>query len=411
MKIIQARVRGLGKLEESRWFELSPHLNLFQFSDKKGQNGQTGQTLGKNFFKLLQTINPTYEIQTIKPFADFPHFTEQGGYTRRVNPAKRTVALAVFSATPSLVQELATADEWLYETDRIEVGRRLDYSRWINFVEIAASTRWSEISTNMQILLDQAHQFAPDLTNPIIDIIHTLRPADRIKNELQDKLAHWLKNLPSELQKSSRQLIEATISAVMRADHFKAARDIVYTRLPLFVVLGSSNPPANTLEQKTNPLQNLLHLIAGRAKSSAKDSITGEQTFLDKLNEQLATSKFSGMSLRINHSPTGLLLMIDGKPSQMTTEGPSTSLRQMQVKAGLAVAFSRVANKTEPILLFTEPERTVPNPLHGELADFVSNISTTCQCLYSFSDVDIFRADDTIGRRYSATDLSMAGEK
>lgn len=409
MKLIQARIRGLGKLEESRWFELSPHLNLFQFSDQKGKTGQTSQssqTPGKNFFQILQTINPTYEIQTIKPFRDFPNFTEQGGYTRRVNPAKRTVALAVFGATPSLVQELARVDEWLYETDRIEVGRRLDYSRWINFVELASSTRWSEISVNMQTLLDQAHHLAPNLTIPIADILNTLRPADRIKNELQEKLAHWLKNLPPKLQKNSQQLIETTISAVMRAEHFQTARNIVCARLPLFVVLGNSNPASGTMEEEASSLHNLLHLITSNAKSLANNSLIGEQRFFDELNEQLTASKFSNMTLQLDLSSTGLLPMVDGKPMQMTTDEPLSTLRQMQATACLAVAFNRVAYKTEPILLFAEPERTLPSALHDELAEFVINISNTCQCLYSFSDIDIFPTI-TDCKRYSATELSL----
>jgi len=403
MELIQARIRGLGKLKESQWFELSPHLNLFQFPDQKGLNDQTFAT---NFLQLLQTINPTYDIEKIQPFANFPNFTKQGGYTRHINPAKRTVALAVFSATPSLVKELAVADEWLYETDRIEVGRRLDYSRWINFVEIAASTRWSEISDNIQILLDQVQNLRPDLTIPLDDIFHSLKPADRIKNELQEQLAHWLKNLPAEVQKSSGQLIESTFSAVMRADHFQTARDIVCSRLPLFVTLGNSISHSNTKKEETHSLHNLLHLIANSAKSPSKDSITDEHTSFDKLNEQLERSNFSSMTLRVQLCPTGLLLMIDDKPMQTAPGDPVSSLKQIQAKAFLAVAFSRVAYKTEPILLFAEPERMVSNTLHAELADFVINISNTCQCLYSFSDVDIF-SHITEGKRYSIDDLHI----
>lgn len=390
MKLIQARIRGLSPLTASRWFELSPHLNLLQFPDRK---------YGKNFLQTLQTINPTYTIKTVKPFAHFPEFIEQGGYTRRVNPAKRTVALAVFSANPSLVKELATVSDWLYETDRIEVGRRLDYSRWINFVELASSTRWSEISADMQTLLDQAHRLAPELATPPAHILRTLRPTDRIKNELQDQLAHWLQNLPSELQRSSRQLIETTLAAVMRAEHFKAARKIVRTRLPLFVVLGGSEPDSASLH-------NLLQLISDRARSLGKESINDENPFLHELNDHLEKLPFSGM-LHIDNSPTGVLLTIDGKPVHMATDGPLSSLRQMQAKASLAIAFSRVAYRTEPILLFAGPEQTLPNTLHAELADFVIDMSNICQCLYSFSDIDIF-PNDVAGRRYSAADLSMA---
>jgi hypothetical protein len=82
----------------------------------------------------------------------------------------------------------------------------------------------------------------------------------------------------------------------------------------------------------------------------------------------------------------------------------------MQTKACLAVAFSRIAYKTEPILLFDEPEQALPSTLHGELADFVIDISNTCQCLYSFDEIDIFPKDIT-GRRYSAAELEMTKEQ
>lgn len=393
MKLIQARIRGLGTLMESRWFDLSPQLNLFQFPDSKGQ------IYGENFLRILQTINPTYAIQTVKPFASYPKFIEQDGYPRRVNPTKRTVSLAVFTATPSLVKKLGSISEWLYETDRIEVGRRLDYSRWINFVELAASTRWSEISADMQTLLDQVQHSSPYLTSPLTDIISSLKPADRIKNELADQLIHWLQNLPPELQKDFHQLIEPMISAAMRADHFRTARQMVRTRLPLFVLLGSSDSDSASLH-------NLLQLISDRINPTGKKPGDDAQTFLDELNEQLQTLQFSGKILQLGRTPPGLSLNFAGKPMQMSAGDPLSSLSQLQAKACLAIACSRLIYRTEPILLFAGPEQALPSTLHSELADFVNHISSTCQCLYSFSQVNIF-PDDVVGKRYSADDLNM----
>jgi hypothetical protein len=76
----------------------------------------------------------------------------------------------------------------------------------------------------------------------------------------------------------------------------------------------------------------------------------------------------------------------------------------MKAIACLAIAFSRTAYRTEPILLFTGPEQSLPGTFHSELADFIIKLSTTCQCLYSFSGTDIFPKDIN-GRRYSAEDL------
>ncbi len=390
MKLIKARIRGPGTLPASRWFDLSPRLNLFQFADSN---------YGRNFLRILQTINPSYEIRASKPFADFPTITEKNGYTRHINPSKRTVALSVFSATPDLVQELATADDWLYETDRIEVGRRLDYSRWINFVELASSTRWSEISTDIATLRDQAHQLEPEPAVPLADIIENVRPADRVKNELQDNLERWVQNLPSELQKNSRQLIESTLTAIRRADHFQTARDIVRTRLPLFVVIDSSCPAATALDS-------LMRLVADKAEWLGKTSSGDRLTFLDKLNDQLGKIPFSDMKLGIDNSPAGVSLSCEGKADKTATSGSPDLFGQIQAKVILATAFSRAVYKTEPILLFTCPEQSLPKTIRSKFADFVINVADTCQCLLSYSDADIFPGD-VPARRYSAADLSI----
>jgi hypothetical protein len=402
MKLIQARIRGLGTFMESRWFDLDPHLNIFQFPEQK---------YGRGFLRILETINPAYSIKTLEPFSDFPKYTDQSGHTKRLNPAKRTVALAVFSATPSLVKELADIDQLLYETDRIEVGRRLDYSRWINFVELASSTRWSEISDDIQTLLNQTQHLAPDQTRPVSDIIKNLKPTDRIRDSLQDQLVSWLQNLPSEIQKNSAQLIETTTTAVLRAEHFHTAREIVRNRLPLFVELGCSNPASDTHQLQSaghakrdaaSP-QHLLHLISRRTESLGGKSSKEGQIFLNELNEQLEALQFAEMNLQIDRTATGdMQLTGDNLPS--IGDKPLSLLRQIKAIACLAIAFSRTAYRTEPILLFTGPEQSLPGTFHSELADFIIKLSTTCQCLYSFSGTDIFPKDIN-GRRYSAEDL------
>lgn len=399
MKLIQARIRGLGTFMESRWFDLNPHLNIFQFPEQK---------YGRRFLRILQTINPPYAIKSLEPFSDFPKYIDQDGHTKRLNPAKRTVALAVFSATPRLVKELAAIDPLLYETDRIEVGRRLDYSRWINFVELASSTRWSEISDDIQTLLNQTQHLAPDQASPVADIIKNLKPTDRIKNSLQNQLVSWLQNLPPEIRKDSAQLIDTTTTAVLRAEHFHAARKIVRDRLPLFVELDCSNATIDTLRQQTvvdanrdaaSP-QHLLHLISSKAESLGKKSSREEHTFLNELNEQLKALQFTDMTLRIDKTTTGEVQLTGDSDSNE----PLSSLRQLEAKACLAIAFTRTAYKTEPIFLLTGPAQSLPDTLHSKLADFIMNVSTTCQCLYSFSGTDIF-PKDIVGRRYSAEDL------
>lgn len=394
MKLIKARIRGTGKLKESQWFEVGPHLNLMQFS------GIHGFENSRNFLRILQSINPTYAILTRKPFSDLPTHTDQNGYTRQINPAKRTIALAVFSATPELVRELIAFGEWFYETDRIEVGRRFDYSRWINFVELAASSRWSEISNDIETLISQSRRLVPDSTPPPGEL-DSLKPADRIIDQLQENLRQWLHKLPLELQQSSRQLIEKTNTAVMRAAHFHTARNIVRSRLPLLVILGT--------DPELPDLSNLLHMISQRTTAEGEHSADDSRIFLNKLNDQLTTLQFSDIMLQLKSTPDGILLTRDDQPFPMLVEGADGSLfslRQMQAKAALAIAYSRIVCQSEPILLFDGPEQMLPTALHPELADFINNISTTCQCLYTFNHVDIFRGD-TAHRRYNVAEDSL----
>lgn len=405
MKLIQARTRGITPFTESSWFDLGPHLNLFQFPK---------QSYGATFLRILQTINPTYAIKSVKPFSEFPQFIEQRGHTRRVDPAKRTVALGVFSATPELVRDLASLDNWLYETDRIEIGRRLDYSRWTNFVELASSTRWSEISQDINFLVEQSSRFVPQSASPIIDICNNLKPEDRIKNEVQDSLVSWLRQLPAELLENQKLLIKKTITAVMRADHFQTARQMVQRRLPLFVFFSDIELEKYSSKKKittTQPpnfkwLHNLPQLIENTIRTTENDQSAAVQRYVDAMNRQLSTMQDIDFDLRLENSLSGLKYSINNKPLSGETIDPAESFMQLQAEAWLAIAFSRLSCTTEPIFLFAGPELTLPKSLHTHLAEFVSNISRSCQCLYSFSDIDIFSTFQP-DRRFTAAELQM----
>ena len=405
MKLIKARLRGLDALTESRWFNLNPKLNLFQFPEPRQ---------GRNFLRILQTINPTYSVQTVKPFADFPRYRELNGNTRRVNPAKKTIALAVFAATPGLVKELSAVSDVFYETDRIEVGRRLDYSRWINFVELASSTRWSEISADMAALQDAVRRFTPDMVQPVANLIAGLQPSDRIKGEIKVQLAQWLSKLPPEIQQNFKESIEATRAGIHRVDCFETARDIVRTRMPLFVVVGSSYKSVKligpgaiaSLDQDSASFRHLLQLVAEKANAIGEKSASEERLFLQELNEQLGAVQPPAMMLRLDKSTSGEFLLKNDKPTPTASDGPLFTLRQMQAKACLAVAISRIAYKTEAILMFDEPAIGFPETLHKDLLDFVMLISKTSQCLYFYSRFDIF-PKELVDKLYSAAELAM----
>ncbi|OGR16907.1 MAG: hypothetical protein A2X81_19540 [Desulfobacterales bacterium GWB2_56_26] len=391
MKVIRARIRGLGDTIESCWFELSPRLNLFHFPDEKGR---------ASFLQALAALNPLFSCESTRPFADFPLISRQP-YSKRIYPEKRTVALAIFNTTPDLVGDLAVVSPHLFQTDRIEVGRRLDYSRWINFVEIASSTRWREIAADMQQLADWAKEIAPEKAGRIDALAQTLDKSDRIKNGIGLALVEWLESLPAEIRQSSRQRIDNLARAIRRAEDFDAARKVVEQRLPIFTVL------VNSLSQP-EPLAPLLHRITGRMAELSESSAAGGRDFLEQLNLHLAAMRFSAPRLHVYSPATGTEVEVSATPALKSNATPSGSLMHLKAAVSLAIAFSQATCRTEPILLFDSPEQNLSGPLHRQLSEFILTVAEFCQCCYGYASVDIFSRHRGIPR-YTVADLTTPG--
>jgi hypothetical protein len=410
MKLIKARIRGLGRTMESRWFALTPHLNLFHFPDDRGRAG---------FFQALETINPPYSCQRTRPFADFPQLISRQGHFRKIIAGKRTVALAVFNSTPDLVADLATISPLLFNTDRIEVGRRLDYSRWINFVELASSSRWSEISADMNRLLDLARNLAPARAATLVEIINPLRPADRIRNGIQKELAGWLEDLPPGLSADWQQQLDQISAAVLRAEHFQTARQIIEARLPLFFVLGGTPwPGAVSRPQRpgqmtdASPLTTLIHLIKDQVSTMARDA-TDSRLLLEELNNHLARPPFASVAPRLTGSGGALSIVFAPDHRRQSPAVLRSPIAALKTAACLAMAYSRVVCRTEPVLLFEGPERRLAATDQADLADFTIQIAESCQCLYGYQTTDIFRKLPELKRTTAAelaSDNDQAGD-
>lgn len=391
MKMLQARIRGLGSTIETEWFELGPRLNLFNFSNRD---------TGTRFINGLQTINPPYWCHGVRPFRDFPNISRHRGHLRRISPKKRTIAMAVFAAPPELVGELAQHSDLLYETDRIEVGRRLDYSRWMNFVELASSTRWSEIAADIDHLLLQATQVAPHLAEELHTIIAPILPSDRVKRELKNSLLNWLQNARQELGPEFVQMIDATRDAVMRADFFQAARETVYKRLPLFIALGSSH-----LCQSSDQL---LQWMNGQHLQEISKPHP-EPSILEGLNHQLALLDICESPIRVDCIDTNFLIRDYDARGGKNDSSPDNIMKSLQTTVCLAIALCRTLCRTEPILLFDSPETLIPTSSHQAMVQFIGKISEICQCLYVSPQIDIFPADRR-GKVFSEPMLARKGQ-
>lgn len=366
MKLLQIKIRGLGSTPSTDWFSLTPHLNMFM-----GQN----VSYRSNILAALETINPPFSCSKKKPFSDFPLEIQQNGYAKRISPHKRTISLGVFAATPQLVVDLGQISESLYETDRIEVGRRLNYTRWLNFVELRSSARWGEVSENFRILADILRPTSPERVNELSKYIDELTPGDRIKRTLMNQLATWLSGLPT-LPEDLNSTAELTHSAVLRAEHFHKARRYVYQRLPLMAMINSSDSLATQLS-----------FIAQIAHEAEEQNLGTKNSLIKQLNEQLASQK-SEQADFVLHQSAGHYVLAD-KNSQSTTAGVSTNLNQLKASVELASAISIVSYKTQPILLFPEPDRYIPKKDHPDLIQFLFACAEKRQCLCSLYNTDL----------------------
>lgn len=230
MQLLKARLNGVGSLAQSDWFDLSPGLNLIHISDGRVREA---------FLRQLAAINPLPAFSCAEAFGDVPATLSERGYPRRLNPSKRTAALAVFAADPSLIVELGKIEAILDGVDRIEVGRRLDGSRWLNFVEIPSACRWREIDADVALLLEVLRQHHPAMRQLGIGITAGIAPSQRIKDNLEKDLAGWLsrvlaENAPVEI----RPLAERVFREVTRISRVAVAKRLVEQRLPIFSELS-----------------------------------------------------------------------------------------------------------------------------------------------------------------------------
>lgn len=227
MRLQKLKIRGLAPLPQTEWLRLGSAITLLQVPGKKA---------GWNLLQAIETLNPRYECREAQPFRHLSReVVTAGGHRRMVRPEKRTIAFGIFDSPPALVRDLAAITTYLYEADQIEIGRRLDYSRWINFVEIPSSSRWSELSADIEKLSESL----PGDSAPPPDVqrlLQELKPTDRIKGTTGDQLAEWLgtlkKNGPDEVH------LETIMKKVLRWKRFNEARHTLGLVFPLFIPVG-----------------------------------------------------------------------------------------------------------------------------------------------------------------------------
>ena len=231
MRLLQIKLRGLGDLPVTDWLTLSRSLTLLRFTDTQ---------VGRQVLKAVQALNPPYDCLAEHPFGDLPmEEVVAGGYRRAITPEKRTIVIGIFDTPSALVKDLGALTPPLYETDRIEVGRRLDYSRWMNFVEIASSSRWSEVSEDIRNLLNDYPNGSG--TQAVQQLLTEAVPSDRIKGAMAEELSAWLTTLES--RQSEIAHYPDVLEKVHRARKFAEARELLNVRLPTFLAVNGGSLP------------------------------------------------------------------------------------------------------------------------------------------------------------------------
>ena len=259
MQLIQARVRCVQGIEDSGWFVPG-----------RGATVVHGRSQGQaaSLLRALQALNPPCDIEVLQPFSDHPQRWRQAGHSRLVIPAKKTAVFMVFAATPDQPPRLAELDDDLIETDRIELGRRLDLSRWTSFVELSAASRWRDVRADMKHLLAVVGQAGHGGEQ----LLGRLQGPERLAGSIGDECLEVLAAIAPQLPVAERQRYRRCLSLVQRHTRFQQAEELVAGWIPLTIMLRPEQRlpqrlPLAALQRGVGrdnhlPITNLLALLA-----------------------------------------------------------------------------------------------------------------------------------------------------
>ncbi|WP_153306617.1 hypothetical protein [Desulfogranum japonicum] len=266
MNLLKFRIVGLLDIEFPSWLKVRTGVNVL----RAGKGISPHRVL-----HMLQTINPPYEIKQVAPFDTLPQYTTYEHQKRRIIPGKKTVAIAIYSTQPSLVEELANIDQSLYATDWVEVGRRRDLSQWMSFVELSESGRWSEIAATLAEILDTVKEHTQPEIATLRQHLRSRHPTDRIKEDLAAELKQQLKVLQPFVAKELQTKFDTCLHIVGRAHRFQQAHQLVYSRLPLFLLVTIKGKKVSLgRTQKNDELSFLVEKWEQKEKETPTDATT-----------------------------------------------------------------------------------------------------------------------------------------
>ncbi|WP_419174116.1 hypothetical protein [Desulfosediminicola sp.] len=370
MRLIQAKARCVEGVHDSGWFVPGGETTVIY--DPEGKSISP-------LFSALQALNPPYDIREKKPFLSHPKVWQQGSYGRKVIPEKKTAVMMVYSAVPDLVRELAELDESLFETDRIEVGRRLDYSRWITFVEISASGRWSDVKEGFQQLRTLVKSREDQERCSFMD---DLQGTDRLKGDLADNCRNWLNwlnNTISDLSDEESSVYENCLQRVNLAGRFDRARQHVEKWLPPTLAIG-----CNHFEGKSWSLQSEEQIGAAACllKRANIDLLQGGAGLLFEARESLAGTTALLESEEQFRELTEKPQLVLGRDRFEVYWGESDStLRSLQKYLYISCLLSLVTHGRKPLLLLDLTKWRGERNETGNLTKWIQALGKSCQVI------------------------------
>lgn len=402
MRLLRCKVSGHFVLRNSGWFTVDSRSTAIAAPAGSGKS---------TLFRALRSVNPPACDSAPAPFTEFPKYVSTGGYRRKVLPAKKTAVIAVFICDDRLREELAAIDPVYWETDRIEVGRRLDNSKWITFVEIAASGRWSELEEEIGPLREMFGETAELAAFRREGA--SLQPTDRIKGRLAERLHALLDRLAGQAVSEEQQYrLQRLRSIVDRAARYRKAVRAVQKALPVLVHLDRDcllsgcidvgAAAGDTARQHGGCqscadyfLQELLkirRIFSGKDGNDRINSRLQEQApRLEKGCRQLTErlrNHLPDLSLQLSLSPAEgrieVLASIAGEVSNALNK-LSAPLRWM-LSCAISSCYFRDFEKKEVVFLLDEPDVGLSNKEKNELAAFMIRLSSSHQVLVCSAD-------------------------
>lgn len=320
MQFIKARLRNPSR--SSQWFDLSPTSTVIHVSNKE----QAGSLL-----TTLSSLSPIENLQETRPFKDVSLIENVNGYTRKITPSKRTVALGIFVGSPELVTELGQLNDALFEVDRIELGRRLDHSRWMNFVELASSSRWADVTESLQ----QLTNIHPSPHSEVFKkLLNAYPPSERIKGDVYRTFSAML-NTFTPSSKTEADLLQSMRNTAERSIDFSRAKTLVKKRLPYIVCVGSHF-------HRTRLMSEIFRRIETRKSSDFSDRFNNELEQYQELGDLYLDDTAGALDIVAGRERMG---------SDPVLPPPQYTLKDLLTDLRLILALSRAENRFPPKLL------------------------------------------------------------